>query len=141
LRAVSSADVEEHNTHVLCRAEIDDAGQLLPAALPVPFDITAESAAEDTVRVGFSCEVQPGYCQPSGFEILGDSGSGTIDEENPLASISWTDLTRADFLAEVPAAMLPAQFAVRAVGDGRQGRPSRIVTVAAARQPVAPALL
>ena len=34
LRAVSSADVEEHNTHVLCRAEIDAAGQLLPTALP-----------------------------------------------------------------------------------------------------------
>jgi len=137
-RAVSAPGTEEHNTHVVCFAEVNHATELQPAPLPRPTAITAQRLGAELVRIGFTCQAKPGYATPAAFDLLGDSGQGNIDEENPLASITATDPSQAEFVADITSVTFPAKFAVRPRLGDQPGPTSDIVELAQARQPTPP---
>ncbi|MCD4823583.1 MAG: hypothetical protein K8S55_03180 [Phycisphaerae bacterium] len=141
ITAVSAAGVEEHNTHVMCLADIDEADELQPSPLPVPVELTAELTAEDSLKLGFCWEIPPGYAQPTGFEVFSDSGSGTLDMENPVAVVSITAVDHLEHSAVVSFSTLPIQLAVRATRDAQAGPLSKTLIVPAAAPPLPPVTL
>lgn len=140
-RAVSPSGVQECNSHVLAYAEIDDLGQLSPPPLSRNTDVTAKRHRDGYVVVGFSYRADFGFAAADAFDILSDSGTGTLNLDTPVANVSDVDPRQTEFEVVVPAAALPAMFSVRArVGD-QTGPISRIVTVAAGPAASPPTLL
>ncbi len=141
LRKLSSAGVEERNTHILTYAQIDTEGSLLPSPLAAPHDVTVDLQPNETILFGFSHHVPLGFASPTVFEVFSDGGSGTLDFENPIAAISNVKEEQADFEVTVTPAALPAKFAVRGRKDDQDGPLSRIVEVKLAPAPIAPLVL
>ncbi|MBI5723183.1 MAG: hypothetical protein HZA50_04435 [Planctomycetes bacterium] len=132
---------QEQNTHVLCRFEIDQAGQLVPWRLAAPRDVCVRLETPGAVRVSFSVGREVGCERPDRFEILSDGGSGELDFNEPAGVIENFPATRSDFSTTATAAALPAIFAVRPARQGRPGPISRIVRVVQAPAPSAVSLL
>ncbi|MGA2265401.1 MAG: hypothetical protein ABSH10_03110 [Phycisphaerae bacterium] len=128
-RAVSAAGAEEQNTHVVCCVEVDQAGRLLPPPSDAVSDLTAVLGPEGLVTVSFTYRPSPPYAAAERFEVLSDRGTGTLDPVNPVATVAANP--SADYEATVPADVLPAMFAVRAVAGGRSGPTGSPVTVTA----------
>jgi hypothetical protein len=126
-RAVSPVGVEEQNTHVVCCAEVDSSGRLLPPPLAAVSELTACLWPEGLISVGFSYRPPPGYAAAEQFEVLSNRGSGVLDLQTPLATIQAGVL--AEYEAAVPADILPAMFAVRVCSQGRKGPVGLTVTV------------
>jgi hypothetical protein len=135
-RVVSPAGVEETNTHVITCARADGAGALLDPPLPACVDVTADVLDAESAVVGFSCSPEPGFATPTSFEVLSDAGTGTLDEDNPVATVSPRD-DQDDVQATVTGLALPALLVVRARRDGQAGPVSRTVRAAPAT-PAAP---
>ena len=140
-RAVSERGVEERNTRVLTYAEVANDGTLLAPPLARPSDLTAALQPNGAVLVGFSCYSAPGADVASEFEILTDRGTGVLDIEEPIASISSNDGHQTDFEALIIPEALPAKFAVRGREGDRSGPLSRTVTVRPPETPEPPVLL
>jgi hypothetical protein len=138
VRAISAEGTEEHNTHIVCFAEVDTAGSLQPAPLPIPRDIVARRIDSDLVRLGFTSQAGPGYATPASFDILWDSGSGMIDENNPHGTLAVTEPDQAEFIADIAASTFPSKFALRPRLGTQLGPISDIVTIAQNRQPPPP---
>ncbi len=141
IRSTSASGTQERNTHVVGFVEIDENDEFQPAPLPKPIDITACRVAENTVRIGFTCQTPIAYSYPNCFEVLGDSGLGTIDVETPLASVTNIEPGQTDFVLDVPATVFPCKFAVQARSNLQTGLMSHIVCVAENRQPTHPVIL
>jgi len=141
VRIVAASGTHEANTHIVCYVQVNQADELQPQLLPRPFDITAYRLAANSVRVGFSCEVAPGYATPSGFEILSDSGSGQLDEVNPVATVSLNDQNQTDFTTDIVVSSSPEIFAVRCIKEQQKGDISRTTTSTPLRVPPAVVVL
>ncbi|MCJ7545018.1 MAG: hypothetical protein MUP47_10755 [Phycisphaerae bacterium] len=140
-RAVSAAGVEEQNTHIVCCAEVDEAGDLRPAPLGAVSDLTAGAEPQGGIVVGFSYRPPLGYAAGDEFQVLSDRGTGCLDLQTPIATVparsSWATVPgqSQDYETVVPADVLPAMFAVRACANGRQGPLGQPVTVTAMAPP------
>lgn len=137
-RAVSAAGVEEHNTHVVCCAEVDETGVLAAPPLAAVTDLTAWADTDGEVVVGFSYQPPPGYAPAEQFEVLSDRGTGALDLQTPVETVSPG--VSADHEAVVVADVLPALFAVRACANGRHG-PVCAPVVVIAPQPQTPTVV
>ena len=138
VRRISSAGVEDRNTHIIAYVEVDDEGVLLPAPLPPPQDVTAQGAADGTVLVGFSFNPDIGFGAASAFEVFSDDGAGTLDLQTPAATVGSVRADERDFEVVVTPSDLPAKFAVQA-SSGQQVSPlSRVVTSTLHPAPRAP---
>ena len=140
-RNVSDADVKEHGVRAMAVVEVDEAGQLKPAPLPRPLALAIESADAESVRLSFACRAPLGFDAPETFEILSDGGTGTLDEENPVAVLSDLQAQQTDFVVSVPVASRPAKLAIRATRSSRNGPRSRILTIPAETSPSVPVVL
>ncbi len=138
-RAVSSASVEENNTHIITCARADAQGVMLGEPLPTPTDLVVDVLSPGRVAIGFVCRVEPGLARPEAFEVLSDNGSGQLDADNPVASIPAAD-DREVFMAQATDLTLPAKLAVRCRRDGHTGELSQTVN-AAWPTPAPPAVL
>ncbi|MFO7899917.1 MAG: hypothetical protein R6V58_12765, partial [Planctomycetota bacterium] len=105
----------------------DAEGNPLPPPLPTPHDVTADVAGAQSVVVGFSCSPEAGEAGPSAFEVLSDNGTGVLDTETPIATVTARP-GRCDYLAFATADCLPAKFAVRATLGEQSGDISRTVS-------------
>ena len=115
-RAVSVAGIEEQNTHVVCWAEVDQAGSLLPPPLARPDNLTARALGNAVLAIGFSYYSAPPYVAAESFEVLSDGGTGQLDMDNPVAVAPARQ--SGEYNVQVSAEVLPARFAVRArVGE------------------------
>lgn len=129
--------MEEQNTHVVCCAEVDQSGQLLPASLGAVSDLTAWGEPGGGAVLGFSYQAPPGYAEADQFEVLSDRGTGQWDLQTPIATVPARPSEPTvrgelqDYEAVVPADVLPAMFAVRACANGRRGPVGPPVTVPA----------
>ena len=141
VRIVAASGTPEENTHVVCYVQVNEVGELQPQALPRPFDVTTDRLTSNSVRVGFSCQVGPTYATPSGFEILSDSGSGQLDEINPVATVLLDDENRTDFTTDVTVSSSPEIFAVRCVKGQQTGAISKTAMSAPLRVPLAGVIL
>jgi len=137
-RTTSSEGIEEHNSEALTYVEIDEAGTLQEAPLPVPSEVTAQLRRDGKVLVGFSCYAGPGLAVPTAFDVLTDNGTGTLDVDDPAASIPVSDARQIDHTVVVTAEQLPAKFAVRACKEARRGEHSQAVTVRPDQVPAVP---
>lgn len=141
VRLVAASETREANTHIVCCVEVNQAGELQPQLLPRPFDVTTDRLDNNSVRVGFSCEVLPPREAPSGFEILSDSGSGQLNEANPVATVVFDNSNQADFVTDVTVSSSPEIFAVRCIKAQQKGEISRISTSTPLRIPPAAVIL
>ena len=141
VRAVSQAGVEEHNSTVLAYAEVDTQGDLLPQGLSAPCDITAAIQVNGSLLLGFSYDVNPGHAQATSFELVSDFGTGTLDLDNPAATISDFRDGQSEFEVLLDSPTLPAKFAARAKKDQQVGPLSRIIAVDALATPQPPIVL
>lgn len=139
-RAVSSAGIEEGNTHVATFAAADEQGVLLAPLLPAATDVTAEFLADGRVLLGFSCIPAAGLAAANAFDVLSDHGSGALDLEQPLAAVP-AQAGRIDYELIVAAASLPMLLAVRSRSGESHGPLSAIVRAAAASQLAPPVTL
>ena len=140
-RAVSKGGIEEHNTHVLTYAIAGQGGALLGAPLPTPTDVVAVLQTDGAVLLGFSCHPLPGMDATTTFEVITDNGTGVMDTENPVATISASGLRETDFEVLVVPENLPARFAARARRDDDVSPLSPTVRVLPAYSPDPPAVL
>jgi hypothetical protein len=140
-RAVSAAGVEEQNTHAVCCAQVDEAGELLPAPLAAASDLTAWAEPGGGVVIGFSYQPPPGFAGAECFEVLSDGGGGQLDLDDPIATLPALPpradpvVAKADYEAVVSVSMRPVMLAVRACADGRDGPVGLPVTVPASAPP------
>ncbi len=141
VRKVSQHGVEERNTHVIAYVELDEQGSLLSPPLAEPADVTAELQPDGAILLGFSYVPPAGFASATSFEVFSDAGSGTLNLQTPVATITDVGAGRTDFEILVTPVSLPTKLAVRAVAAGRIGPLSRVVTVAAGAAPSAPLLL
>jgi hypothetical protein len=140
-RRVSAAGVEEHNTHVVTILETSADGILQPAPLPRPFDLSFERVNADTIRLGFSCDVPLGFSEPMEFRIYGDGGTGEMDFETPVATMTEHVAGRREFVIELSITSLPMQLASQAWREGRSGSVSSILMIPEFSSPIAPAII
>ena len=138
VRVVAAWGTPEANTHIVCFVRVNEVGELLPQALPRPFDVTTDRLTNNSVRVGFSCEVSPGFTTPSGFEILSDGGSGQLDEIIPIATVLLNDVNWTDFTTDVAVSSSPEIFAVRCIKGQQKGTVSKTVISTSLRVPPTP---
>lgn len=125
VRAMSAAGVLEHSTHAAAVVALDENGNLPPTPLWPVFDTQATVLPTGEVRLAFSCDRQTGAARPYAFEILTDGGTGTIDTQHPLRTISAGEGEAIDVeltLSPSP----PCRFAVRPVRAGRPGEMSDV---------------
>ncbi|MBS3734477.1 MAG: hypothetical protein KGY99_06070 [Phycisphaerae bacterium] len=124
-RAVSDAGILERNTHVLTTVEVNADGALLGAPPPRPEDVTADVLAAGDVRLAWSNRAALGLAEPDGFDVLSDGGTGTLDEDVPVATVDDVRPGQQEFAVELPAPTSPLRLAVRARAAGRVGPISR----------------
>jgi hypothetical protein len=141
VRAVSPSGVEERSTHVWTFAEVDQDGNLLPAPLLPPCDVTACVRQDRKVLLGFSHVAPPPYGQAASFEVFSDGGTGEMNLDSPVATVPQTSSDQDNFEIVLDSPSLPARFVVRARKDGQIGPFSRVVRALVAPGPVAPASL
>ncbi len=144
LRKVSSAGVEERNTHVVIHLETDTEDALLPAPLARPFDTSAEIVPDAHIRVGFSYETPAGHSQPAGFEVFSDSGSGILDLQTPIYVVSDVPPSADDVEVTFPIPQTPSntiRIAVRAIANGQTSSLGKVVSVKIPTSPAVPAFL
>ncbi|MHC4981552.1 MAG: LamG-like jellyroll fold domain-containing protein [Planctomycetota bacterium] len=134
-RALSAAGIEERNTSVLAYAEVDELGELLPAPLERANDLSSKVLADGSVILSFSYRSSPGCQQPEAFHVYSDNGTGTLDLDTPVATVTSFAPDQQDFEVVVVPASLPAKLTVRAYAGQRNGPLSTVVT---ARQAPAP---
>ncbi len=134
VRRVSPAGVEEQNTHVVVRVDLDAGSSLRPPAPSAPSDVTADAASDGSVVVAWSYAASPGDGEPDTFDVFTDAGTGTLDVETPAASVPARP-DRRDYAVTVVCAALPAMIAVRARTAGRHGPLSDIAVVPAVPLP------
>jgi len=143
LRRISAAGVEEHNTHVVAYADVDEQGTLLAAPLAAPRELTAEWIPGAGLRLSFTWVVPPGFAAPQQLAIYSDGGTGTLDLETPVATASASPGQREAQvdLDEPDPDSLPIRLAVRASTPDRCSALSETVTVPRPAQPTSPVLL
>ncbi len=140
-RRVSACGVEEHNTHVIMIVETDEAGVLQPSPLPRPFDVSFERVNAGTIRLGFTCEVPPGFDEPTEYRIYSDGGSGAMDYETPIVSITEHVAGRREFVVALSVLALPTSLAVQAWRGSRCGPVSSILVISESASPLGPTML
>ena len=128
VRAVSSAGIEERNTHVIAYANTDEQGILLPAPLTRPKDPTVE-VQQSALLIGFTYLTPIGFADADGFDVLGDNGTGQLDLENPVATVEKSRNDRFDFEVSIARPDTPVLLAVRARRGEQVGPVSKIVFV------------
>jgi len=141
LRSVSSAGVEDRNTHVIESVAVNEEGNLLPLPLPTPQDVTTQVTADGAVLVGFSSDPDIGFAVPTEFDVFSDDGTGTLDLQTPATTITGVGADERDFEAVVIPSALPASFAVQARNGEQTGPISQVVTTLLDPAPAAPRLL
>jgi len=140
-RAVSALGVEERNTHVLTYVEINGDGDLQPTPLAALQDVTVEVESQQSIILGFSWSVPAGWSNATEFEVFSDNGTGELDLQNPVATVTDIDTRQSDYEVHLTPQTLPAKFAVRARCDSEIGPLSQTVTASLQPSPTAPALL
>ncbi len=128
VRAVSSAGVEECNTCVIIYVQTDDQGNLLPAPLSRPMDLTAD-VQQGSLLIGFSYYAPLGFAEADGFDVLGDNGTGQLDLDNPVATVARSQHDRFDFEVSIDSPDTSVLLAVRPRQDQRTGPMSEILFV------------
>lgn len=134
-RAVSPEGVEERNTHVVAYAELDEQGDLLPAPLAPPTELTADPQPNAKLLVGFSYAPPVGFAKADGFDLLSDDGSGELDLENPVATVDAVADGQTDFEVSLTRPEEPIRLACRARNGERLGPVSEILFVPAPDPP------
>jgi hypothetical protein len=134
-RAVSQAGIEERNTSIFSYMETDELGGLMSAPLAQPDDVTAELVPNGCVLLGFSYRSSPGCQSSEAFDVFTDNGTGTLNLDAPVATITEFAREKEDFELLVEPAALPAMFAVRASAGQRNGPLSRVVVAKSAPAP------
>ncbi|MDY7011800.1 MAG: hypothetical protein SVV80_13775, partial [Planctomycetota bacterium] len=128
VRAVSSAGVQERNTHVITYVRTDEQGNLLSAPLGRPTDLVV-NVQQSNLLVGFSYYTPPGFAQTDGFDILSDNGTGQLDLDNPVATVERSLYERFDFEVSITRPEMPVLMAVRAREGQRTGPISEILFI------------
>ncbi len=129
IRAVSQAGLEGSSTHVLAYVESAPDGQLLPAPLARPDDLTASMQGDGSLLVGFSYYPPPGFAMAEAFDVLSDHGTGQLDEDDPIAAVEQFLAGQREFELCLTTPQRPFLLAVRARGGGRTGPLSVAVLV------------
>ncbi len=137
VRAVSATGVEEHNTHVIARGHVDEAGIFVPA-LPRVTELSVLDRAGH-LRVSFLAPHQAGASEPDRWDILGDGGTGTLDTTDPLAVLHQPGRPGEPLGVSISADPRPTRLAVRAALGDRTGPLSPVRVVPAPSSPATPA--
>ena len=140
-RAVSTAGVEERNTHVTAYLEVDEQGSILPSPLSSPIELTTTVQIDASMLASFSHEVGDGESEPTSFELLSDFGTGEIDLQNPVDTLSDIAPGQKDFEFLVTSPILPALFTVRSRRDEQASPLCEVVSVHPRPSPQPPTLL
>ncbi len=140
VRAVSSAGVEESKTFVIIYVQTDDQGNLLPAPLACPRDLTAD-VQQSSLLIGFSYYAPVGFADADGFDVLGDNGTGQLDLDNPVATVERSRNDRFDFEVSIARPDTSVLLAVRPRQSQRTGPISEILFVPLASAPAQPQIL
>lgn len=128
VRAVSSCEIVERNTHILTYVEIDEQGNLSASPLARPVELFAE-LQEYCIFVAFSYYPPTGFASPDVFEIVADFGNGQFDIDNPIGTVNLRYQCQFDFEATVPRNPLPKRIAVRACKGGNASQLSNAVII------------
>ncbi len=126
IRSISAAGIAEDNSHILTTAELDDQGNLLGSPLSKVTELTGRILADNSLRLEFSYLPMIGTDSPDSLEIYTDSGSGSMDIDNPI-SIATYIAGKVDFEVKLPSPVLPASFAVRAIRAAQPGPLSKSI--------------
>lgn len=139
VRAVSAHGVEEHNTHVLARGHVDEAGTFIPD-LPRASEVSVADRC-GTFRVSFLVPHDPATATPDRWELLGDAGTGTLNADAPLAVLDEPGRPGEPLGFSISADPRPTRLAVRAALADRTGSLSRVCVVPTANPPATPTAL
>jgi len=140
-RAVSHLGVEEHNTHVLSYVELDAEGNLLPRPMSAPSEITTDIQGDGSLVMSFSYRPPTGFAPADAFEIFSDGGTGTVDLEEPVATLSNVEPHQTDFEVLLNVESFPVKLAARGLKGEQNGPLSRTITVALSPAPLSPVTL
>lgn len=132
VQTIAPSGLAETNTQRRVWLEIDQDSALLPAPLPPVFDVTAEAIDDETLRVGFSCIVPPGFGRPTSFDVF----RAPDDQARArVATLDAPDTPAMDLEFTLPADTLPATFSVRACAENQTGPESEWVRLAPPETP------
>lgn len=137
-RAVSAAGVEECNTHVIL-ALVGAADGRLIQRLDAPTDVCALLTGR-SVSLAFRFTRSQGAAAPESFDVFTDGGTGSMNLNSAVASLSLAGQPEGCFSIVFEASTLPAGFAVAARRGDQTGSPSSVVQLATAN-PTAPTFL
>jgi hypothetical protein len=137
-RRLSAGGVLESSrgTYVLLRT--DQAGNLSGPLAPAQ-DLSVRSLAAGKILLEFSYRPPTGYTQPTGFDILADAGSGTLDPQHPVATVPAAS-GQTEYSCTLAPAARPTVLGVRPTAVNHDGPPA-FVTVPASAPLQSPVIL
>ncbi|MFQ6048590.1 MAG: hypothetical protein ACE5K7_04430, partial [Phycisphaerae bacterium] len=89
LRAVGAGGVEEGNCQQVVRAEFDDSGELVGAQPNRPQDLSVRPLAGGSFELRWTYSEEGQEVAPAVFEVFTDGGTGQLDYETPVGSVSY----------------------------------------------------
>ena len=110
-RRLAASGVLECSQDKYILLRTDEAGNLSGPLAPVQ-DLSVRLLAGGRFLLEFSNRPPTGYAQPTGFDILTDAGSGTLDPRHPVATVAATP-GRTEFSCTLAPAQRPSVLGVR----------------------------
>ena len=140
VRRVSLAGVEETNTDRIAAVTLDAAGQVVAGTPGAVRTIAVHALADGSFVVGFSQPSGASPATPDRFEVFSDGGTGTLQTDQPVATVA-ARAGREDYTVRLKPAERPGVYGVQAISGEQRSAMITAEVAAGLAAPQPPTLL